>query len=217
MKVAAFFDLDGTIVRGVSSVRFSRFLIRRKILPIKLSVLKPTLKTVFNYFKGNIKEYMDGADDIMAASMKGLSKKVIELQAKQYVRLELDKVYKKTLKAINEHKSKNHLLFLLSASFDELVKEFGKLLGFDESIGTRLETRKGVYTGVIKSPSMIGEDRAVIVKKLAKKYNVDLSKSFAYGDSFNDKEVLKIVGNPFVVNPDDFMRKTARKKNWKVL
>ena len=215
--IAAFFDLDGTIVKGTSAIRFTRFLFRRKLLHINLRVVIPALKTAYDYLSGNISEYMDDSDDLFAMALKGLKKTVVEEQARQYAGLEMHYVFKKTLKIINEHKKKGHKLFLLSASNDEIVKEIGKLLGFDESFGTRFETKKGKITGKILSPSLIGKDRVFIVKKLAKKYKIDLKKSYSYGNCINDVFVLESVGNPVAVNPNQFLKPIAKKRKWKII
>ncbi len=217
MKIGAFFDLDGTIVKGVSAIRFSRFLVRRKILQPRLSVIPSIMKLFYDYLNKKNPDYIDEADDVLALSMKGLNKSIIEEQANQYAGLELNNVITKSMKLINEHKRKKHMLFLLSVSPDELVKKIGDLLGFDESIGTRLSVKRGVYTGKITTPSLIGTHRVKIVKRLARKYNISLGDSFAYGDSLNDVPVLESVGNPHPLNADKMLKSVAKRENWKVL
>lgn len=215
MKKAAFFDLDGTIVKGVSGVRFTRFLIRRGILKMKISAIIPSLKIVYDVLSGKVEKYMDEVDDLIGLSFKGLREELIKEQAEQYAGLEKHYVYKKVEKIIKKHKKKKHKLFLLSASPHELVEEVGKELGFDESYGTRIKSSKGVYTGVIKKPAMIGKERVKIVKKLAEKYNINLEKSYAYGNCVNDVHVMESVGNPVAVNPNKYLEPIAEKRGWK--
>ena len=46
---------------------------------------------------------------------------------------------------------------------------------------------------------------------------VDLSQSFAYGDSIFDVPVLELVGNPVAVYPDDELWNYASQRGWRIL
>ena len=39
------------------------------------------------------------------------------------------------------------------------------------------------------------------IKKLVKKYNIDLNKSYSYGDTSGDISMLRLIGNPVAINP----------------
>ena len=39
------------------------------------------------------------------------------------------------------------------------------------------------------------------IKELTEKYDIDLSKSFAYGDTSGDFTMFENVGNPYAINP----------------
>ena len=41
----------------------------------------------------------------------------------------------------------------------------------------------------------------IAIDDFVKKYNIDLSKSYAYGDTNGDINMLKRVGNPIAINP----------------
>jgi phosphoserine phosphatase len=43
---------------------------------------------------------------------------------------------------------------------------------------------------------------------------VDLQKSYAYADSYADREILECVGHPVAVNPDRRLRKVAQSRGW---
>jgi len=46
---------------------------------------------------------------------------------------------------------------------------------------------------------------------------VDLSASYAYGDSITDQNMLSLVGNPVAVYPDTKLHALAKEKKWRVL
>jgi len=46
---------------------------------------------------------------------------------------------------------------------------------------------------------------------------VDLSQSFAYGDSISDVPLLELVGNPVAVYPDSQLWDHASQRGWRIL
>ncbi len=46
---------------------------------------------------------------------------------------------------------------------------------------------------------------------------IDLAESYAYGDSYSDREFLESVGHPVAVNPDRALRRLAASQDWQVL
>jgi phosphoserine phosphatase len=51
----------------------------------------------------------------------------------------------------------------------------------------------------------------------AQEKGLDLTSSFAYGDSPGDTEILDLVGYPVVVNPIRGMLRIARDRGWPVV
>jgi phosphoserine phosphatase len=45
------------------------------------------------------------------------------------------------------------------------------------------------------------KNKTEAIKQLKEKYNIDLSESFAYGDTNGDISMLKTVGHPIAINP----------------
>ena len=41
-----------------------------------------------------------------------------------------------------------------------------------------------------------------VLNELIEKYNVDLEKSYAYGDTTGDLSMLRLMGNPVAINPN---------------
>lgn len=217
MEIGAFFDLDDTIIKGNSGLRYIRYLYENKILKVKKSTIIPSLKLAYSYLKGDYMGAVDQADNLMALGFKGANKEQAVKSAEFFVINDVKYFNNKIVERINWHKSKGHKLVLMSASPDEVVKKFGKILGFDYSRGSLFKANKGIYTGELITPSMIGAERAIVAKKIAKDLNIDLKKSFAYGNCINDLNVLELVGNPFAVNPNKHLSPIARKKGFRII
>ncbi len=217
MVVAAFFDLDGTFVKGASGVRFIKHLMRKKIVTVKPMLFLSTLKMIYPLLKGDLNLYLDESLEMLATLFKGKEKKLIEREAELYCKREKRYVIKQTKELFDWHKNKGHLIILLSASPDELVSRFGNLIGFDHSYGTNFEVIDGKYTGKISPPFMVGKGRVEFLNELSKRFKVDLKRSYAYGNSVNDIGVLRSVGNPVAIRPTSLLREEANKRKWKIV
>ena len=55
--------------------------------------------------------------------------------------------------------------------------------------------------------------KEVAIMEFVKKYNIDLNKSYAYGDTSGDFSMLKLVRYPFCVNPTKELLKNIMEDN----
>ena len=58
----------------------------------------------------------------------------------------------------------------------------------------------GVFTGEVK-PMWDAKNKKRVIDEYCEKYNIDLSKSYAYGDTTGDFTMFKQVGNAVAINP----------------
>ncbi len=79
------------------------------------------------------------------------------------------------------------------------------------------EGKNGLLTGKPIGQICIGDYKKELTLKLVEELNIDLSKSYAYGDNQSDIPLLKLVGNPIAVAPTSKLKKFARKNNWTIL
>jgi phosphoserine phosphatase len=82
--------------------------------------------------------------------------------------------------------------------------------------GAKLDIQSNLYTGRVRAPLPYGEGKGRYIERLATHYELDLSRSYAYGDSPGDLQALQLVGYPFVVNPIRGMARIAHHHGWPV-
>ena len=112
-----------------------------------------------------------------------------------------DRVYRFTRDAIAKHKQEGHLVFAVSGSPLELVKVMAEKYGFDDYFGTIYVTdENGKYNGEVV-PMWDHISKAKALNELASKYDIDLSASYAYGDTSGDFSMFQMTGHPFAINP----------------
>ena len=121
--------------------------------------------------------------------------------------------------ALRDHQAEGHQVILVSGAFEELLAHLGERLGVQHVVGTRLELNHGRYSGRVVKPSCFGCDKATRLAEFLvnNALDVDLSLSFAYGDSIFDVPVLELVGNPVAVYPDSELWDYASQRGWQIL
>jgi HAD superfamily hydrolase (TIGR01490 family) len=119
---------------------------------------------------------------------------------------------------LRQHQAEGHQVILVSGAFEELLACLGERLGVHHVVGTVLELSRGRYSGrAIKL--CFGQDKVTLLTELLANHGleVDLSQSFAYGDSLFDVPLLELVGNPVAVYPDDELWDYASQRGWQVI
>lgn len=149
--------------------------------------------------------------------LRGLDPTIIEPLGQEFVELFVHpRVSSRALGRLSHHRNSGHLIAVVSGSPEFLVKPLAAKLEIPVFYGAKLETDGGRYTGRIFSPLPYGEGKGRYVERLAAQYNLDLSRSYAYGDSPGDVHALRLVGHPFVVNPIRGMARIARQQGWPI-
>ena len=120
---------------------------------------------------------------------------------------------------LNQHQARGHLVIIVSGSFTPCLDMIGRHFEVASLIGTQLEVQSERYTGNIIPPLITGVAKAEKIRELFSSRGVDVewAASYAYGDSFTDRDMLSLVGNPVAVYPDKRLHKLAKEKNWEVL
>jgi len=119
-------------------------------------------------------------------------------------------------------KDEDYKIVLLSGGFMPLIGPIGALLGVDEVIGTSLNYKKNDKGEQIIQPYepvhiVSGINKIRALEKAYKDIDVDWSHSYAFADSVYDQDVLKKVGNPVAVNPDQGLKDLCEDFGWSIM
>jgi len=157
----------------------------------------------------------------MRESVLALTKGWQQSQVRRIVREALTDVvtpiiYAEALELIEQHRAAGRRVFIVSASPSESVEPLADHLEVDEAIASRARIDdEGCYTGEMAFYAY-GDNKAVAMREIAEREDIDLSESWAYSDSASDLPMLEAVGHPVVVNPDRELARIARDRQWEV-
>lgn len=199
---AAFFDIDGTISReGMISEMFKKMIKYELIDNSKwYNDVEPAF-TKWDKRMGDYDAYLQKMVDIYTETVKNTNSFHIAYIARKVIEQKGERVYTYSRERIKWHKAQGHVVIAISGSPIELVREMSEKYGMDDYRGTTYQVGSdGTYNGEI-IPMWDSESKRKAVLEMAEKYDIDLAASYAYGDTNGDFSMLKMVGNPFVINP----------------
>ncbi len=213
-KVAAFFDLDGTLLPMPSlEKRFFLMLRYRRAIGVG---------NYFTWLAEAVRLLPHGLNRVLQANkmyLRGV--RVVEKDA-----LNVPSFFPEALERLAWHAERGHLIVIVSGTLEALAESaIGELHSEFAARGcacairicaTRLENDDDRWTGRIIGDAMFGEAKARAIKELAVREQLNLQRCFAYGDSTNDKWMLECVGKPTAINPSNDLARIARRKDWPV-
>ena len=217
-NIAAFFDLDGTLVALPSlERRFFKMLRYRRAIAAKnywlwlAEAVRLAPRGLSAMWHGN-KMYLRG----VAVDRLG--------KIGQNAALEL---FADAIDRMAWHVRQGHAIVIMSGTLEPLAQETARAI--EEELGghgvfpgirvraTRLEEMNGRWTGGILGKAMFGKAKLRAALRMAAEMKLDLEKCYAYADSSSDRWLLAAVGRPFAVNPSNDLARLARIRGWPVL
>jgi HAD superfamily hydrolase (TIGR01490 family) len=213
---ASFFDIDGTLVKGLMIHQFSEHLVKVGISDEKL----------FREIDRRVKLYMKGKTtyrkialvipDLYSKGLKNVKVKVVLKEAKKFVDYYLKKFIQPYTANLVKLMKVHGMIIGISGSPIEVVSLVGRVFDFDITYGSELEVKDCLYTGKIKYNMIIKETKENVLKKMVKENKIDLKKSFGFGDTEQDLSFLSKVGIPITLNPNLKLLKIAKQNNWPI-
>ncbi len=213
--VAAFFDLDRTVLTKSSSDLWARHM-RREGRIGRLQLLRLAWWTL--KYKLAIID-MDAAVRHIVEDMRGQSEAaLIEESDRWYKEMVAPCIAPRARERIDQHLAQGQTTALLTASTTYVAAPVAHNLGLgDNIICTRLEVVDGLFTGRCLEPVCYGSGKVHWARAFAAERGLDLARSYFYSDSYTDLAMLEAVGHPIAVNPDTRLRRHAQKQGWPVV
>jgi putative phosphoserine phosphatase/1-acylglycerol-3-phosphate O-acyltransferase len=210
-QIAAFFDLDRTLLAGFSAFAF----FQERLFSGRMSPreLVESVAAATSFSMGNIG--FSGLVTAAATTFRGLSEASLmetgeEIFEKQLAR----QIYPESRALVRAHQEMGHTVAIVSSALAHQAEPVARALGIEHVLCTRLEVKDGVFTGRVVKPTCYGEGKAFYARELAAKIGCDLGKSYFYSDSHEDLPLFEIVGKPRPLNPDRTLSEIATARSW---
>jgi len=213
LRVAAFFDMDKTIIdENSGSVYMKSRFERGEIGGWDLA------KGLGAYL-----QYKLGVLDLvtwiqsMAREYEGRSEAELLVEAGWLFEAAIARcIYPEAVQRIEEHRAQGHVVCIVSGSTRFVVEPLAQHLGVEHTVFTQLEVEDGRMTGQVIEPLCFEEGKVFWLRRFIEEQRIELAKSFFYTDSVTDIPLLELVGYPRVVNPDPRLYRAAVRRGWPV-
>ena len=209
-NIAVFFDLDKTLVKFNTAIRWGRFLLFKNKLPLSFVLTCFIYGTLYSLKLYDFSKMLTK----LWRTMENQDARVILSLTNQLYFDPIKFIYPDMKMILDSHRKKGHKIIIITQSFDFIAKIFAKKLKADAVASSEMEIKNGLFTGKVNPCSAKKKD--VYVKKFQKKYSLDLKNSFAYSDNIRDLPMLKDVGYAAVVNPKKNLHEFAMKHHWEI-
>ncbi|HEY3954055.1 MAG TPA: HAD family hydrolase [Streptosporangiaceae bacterium] len=214
--IAAFFDLDKTVISKSSTLAFGRPFYQHGLISRADALRSVACQLVFRVAGANHGQ-MERIRDWVGELTRGWPvERVTGIVTRYLDELILPYIYAEARALIAAHREAGQDVIIVSSSGHEVVDPIARLLGADCVIATRMQVSGGRYTGEVEFYAY-GEAKAARVRELAAERGYRLADCYAYSDSVTDLPLLQVVGRPHAVNPDRTLRRIAARRGWPVL
>ncbi len=214
-RTAAFFDIDGTLVR-TTIVHYYAYFRRRRMPPLMAKLWYGLFLSKCLLYLVLDKINRSWFNTVFYRSYRGMPAADVRAQADECYRAVMKPtLHSQALPCVTRHIQDGHEVVLVTGSIDFLVAPLACELGADYVLAPKLVERDGLFTGELDGPPLGEEEKARRIRRFADQHDIDLSRSYAYGDSIADLPMLEAVGHPVAVNPDRRLAAVARRRNWR--
>jgi HAD superfamily hydrolase (TIGR01490 family) len=215
--VAAFFDVDNTVMQGASIYYFARGLAARDFFTWRDLAEFAWKQVAFRLRGVEDPQHMADAKEAALAFVAGHAvEEVVRLGEEIYDDLMADRIWSGTRALAQLHLDEGRRVWLVTAAPVELASIVARRLGLTGALGTVSEIENGIYTGRLVGEPLHGPAKAEAILALAEREGLNLADCWAYSDSSNDLPMLATVGHPVAVNPDARLKRVARENGWEV-
>jgi HAD superfamily hydrolase (TIGR01490 family) len=211
-KVAAFFDVDHTLIACNSGRKWVEYLWRHG--RISMGAALRSVWWLVKY-RMSVLDYEAVTREVVAGyAGQSVDELVRELAVWFHDDIEPE-ICVEGRAMVEWHRSQGHVLVLLTSGTFFSVEPLQRILAIPHLVCTRLEIAEGKLTGRHYAPSCFGPGKLAAAREFAEQEEIDLSTSYFYTDSYSDVPMLLEVGQPRVINPDPRLRRWALQRGLK--
>jgi len=217
MAAAAFYDMDGTLVRTnlvhafAYNARNQQGLLKSATRTITTALSVPLFLAADFYSRRLF-------NDLFFRRYKGESEDRLRYLAEELFEAVIrPSIFPGAYELVGKSKQLGLRQVLVTGALNLTVDPLARHLGLDHCVTNHLEFVDGKATGRLLPPIMAAATKASWIRTYAEKEGLSLSECYSYSDSMSDLPMLSVVGHPTAVNPDFRLRNTALQHDWPIL
>jgi len=213
MTIAAFFDMDRTILNDSSGRLYLRYLMQTGRIRAREWL---RISWWFLWYALGFMDFPRAMTRMLMMSSGQEEEPLREETDAWFEEWVAPHVAEAAVQRIEEHRAQGHRLVVLSAATVYVVRPLAERLNIPDYLCTHLEVKDGRFTGRLMEPVCYGPGKVLLAEQFAARHHLDLGQSYFYSDGYEDLPMLERVRYPVVVNPDRRLRRLAERRGWPV-
>ncbi|MDO5672634.1 MAG: HAD-IB family hydrolase [Actinomycetaceae bacterium] len=214
---AAFFDIDGTLIRGATSWYLTKEFYARRFFGVK-DIAYAGYYTLRWILLGENKKDLARLRCRALQVMKGRTETELTQISEEVCDHILEaRIIPGAKDLVDYHISQGHEVWLVSATPHIMARQVAKNLGATGGLGSIIDFDENGMMQGMSGDLLHGPAKAHAVTDLAGARNLDLDASYAYSDSAHDRDLFGLVGHPVAVNPEAALKRLAKQMGWPVV
>ncbi len=214
----AVFDFDGTSIEGNSPVLLVSYLLKQKML--KKRIVARILLWAAAY-KLRLPQNESWVRGLVFSAFEGKPVAEVDQFLADFYDTRIAKRFRPQAdEAMRKHQAAGDVVVVVSASFEPIILRVMEHHPFTMQVSTRMKVAPdGTYTRQVEGEPIEGAQKLVAVQELADaefgpgKWELVA----AYGDHHSDRTILSAAEQPYAVDPDRPLTRTARRLGWPIL
>ncbi len=214
MPRAALFDMDRTLIRKDTATLYTRY--QRDVGEAGLRDVLRVGWWLLQYTAGVIDA--ERVAKLALAGYRGREEAwMIETCERWFSDYVLPHVCAAGREAVRRHREAGELVAIVTGATPYAALPVARELGIEHVVCTELEVDgHGCFTGDIRPPLCYGAGKIERAQRLAEVHGFALEDATFYSDSVTDLPLLEHVREPIAVNPDARLRRTAKRRGWRI-
>ena len=187
------FDFDGTLTRRDTLAAFIRFACGNRRFLAGLLYCLPFLLA----YKCHLYPNWKAKQRLFGYFFRGMKTDAFDRLCEDFCRVQAKRLLRPdAIRCVEKHLRQGHETVIVSASIDNWVLPFARVLGVKQVLGTQLELSRGDrLTGRFSTPNCYGPEKVRRLQTLfPQRTNYYL---IAYGDSRGDRELLSFADEAY--------------------
>lgn len=210
MTIAAFFDMDKTLLTVDTAMSWTKFLYRRGELPKAMLAKALYWSTLYKLAVLD----MEGVFTRLCLDLAGDSEAEMIAKCDVWYRDHVAPCVAPAARvAVERHRREGHVIVLATGSTAYAARPVARAVGIEHVLSSELEVESGVFTGKPRA-LCFGHHKVKLAEAWSAAHGIDLAQSYFYSDSFNDLPMLERVGNAIAINPDTRLLRHAKQRGW---
>ncbi len=210
-RVAAFFDVDHTLIEVNSGRKWLEYLWREGQISIPNALRSVKWLVQYRLSMLDYEEVTRRVTNLYAGS----SVADLQEEVNRWFQAEITPtITQQARERVEEHRRQGHLLVMLTSGTRFSTEPLRRALNIPHLLCTQVDEADGTLTGTYRSPACYGPGKVHWAERFAQRHGVDLERSYFYSDSYSDLPMLERVGRPRVVNPDPRLKRRAISNGW---